>query len=382
MKSTSKFFCKAPFTEMSIDPRGEILPCCRYEGTLSALKDERIDKAWNNKNYKDLRTRFLNGEKPKECIDCWNAEESGNVSLRQSINLMAQDIDFDSNIVEKPPLYYEFKLSNRCNLKCRMCYASNSSSIAKETKINPLVILETTTPEERKHLLSNKIIGTHHEQIVFEWIKSAKHILFAGGEPFINKEIKIIIQYIEDQKLSKDIEVLLITNGTYWDDKFVSQLKNFKKLKFTISIDDIYERNDYQREMSDFNVIEENLIKFSSIFHKKIIFNCTINWYNIWEIEEFFKYADDINIPVSVQFVTAPVHLNIINLPIKIKKLINEKYKSSTDERIKLIVNRLNLPGKDLSFNFFNHVKHYDKLRNNSFTDVFSEWSRILLNEK
>jgi sulfatase maturation enzyme AslB (radical SAM superfamily) len=134
--------------------------------------------------------------------------------------------------------------------------------------------------------------------------------------------------------------------------------------------------------MSDFNVIEENLIKFSSIFHKKINFNCTINWYNIWEIEEFFKYADDINIPVSVQFVTAPVHLNIINLPIKIKKLINEKYKSSTDERIKLIVNRLNLPGKDLSFNFFNHVKHYDKLRNNSFTDVFSEWSRILLNEK
>ena len=150
MKPTSKFFCKAPFTEMSIDPRGAILPCCRYKGILSTLKDERIDKAWNNKNYKDLRTSFLNGEKPKECIDCWNAEDSGNESLRQSINWMAKDIDFDSNIVEKPPLYYEFKLSNGCNLKCRMCFYGNSSSIAKETK----------TLGVRKYLLSNKIIGT------------------------------------------------------------------------------------------------------------------------------------------------------------------------------------------------------------------------------
>jgi organic radical activating enzyme len=353
---------------MSIDPRGAILPCCRYMGTMSFLKDERIDLAWNNKNYKDLRTRFLNNEKPKECVDCWNAEDAGDESLRQVINGWSQDIEFDSNIVETPPIYYEFKTTNVCNLKCRMCGSFNSSSIAKETE----------TLEVRNHFLSDKLINSHHEEIIYKWLKTTKYILFAGGEPFVNTEIKTIIEHIETNDLSKDIEVLMVTNGTHWNDKFVSQLKQIKNFNLRISLDDVGKRNDYQRERSSFDIIEVNFIKFLIAFPKKVMFNCTINWYNIWEIEELFEYADDWLTPVSVQFVTHPPYLNIINLPLKTKTRINKKYKSSNDPRIKAILSRLNLPGKDLSNKFFTFNDHYDKLRNNNFKEVFPEWSRII----
>ena len=365
-----KNYCAAPFTHISIDPRGVLLPCCRYQTPLSNLDDERIDEGWNNQNFQDLRTQFLNGEKPSGCSDCWRAEESGNQSLRSVINGWAKDKHFDSPVVESPPVYFEFKTTNVCNLKCRMCGSFNSSQIAKETE----------TMETRKHYLKHKIIGTHHEPIVNEWLNTAEYILFAGGEPFVNEEIKEIMTYIDENNLN-DITTLMVTNGTHWNEKFVEQLKSLTDLDIRISLDDIYERNNYQREGSNFDVIEENFVKFSTNFYGKIMFNCTMNWYNIYHIDEFLQYADDFNTPISIQYVEQPSYLNISNLPINIKNIICDKFKDTQDERIKKIIRRMMIDGEDLINRFYSHVDLYDKMRNNNFKIAFPEWSEILDNE-
>ena len=362
-------FCSAPFTQISIDPRGVLLPCCRYPKPLSDLKDERIDEGWNSKAYQELRQRFLDGEKPEECNDCWHAEESGIESLRQVINFWNKDKTFSSSFVETPPEHWEFKTTNVCNLKCRMCGSFNSSQIAKETE----------SAEVRNHYLAHKLIGTHHEPIIYEWLKKADYILFAGGEPFVNQEIKKIMDYLDNENLNS-VRTLMVTNGTHWNDKFVSQLKKLESLDIRISLDDIYARNDYQREGSNFDVIEENFIKFSREFPGKITFNCTMNWYNIYYIDEFLEYADDFNTPVSIQFVEQPVYLNITNLPQEIKNIVNQKFETNDDERIQLILNRMNLEGTDQLDSFWNHINFYDKLRDNNFEKAFPEWSEILNN--
>ena len=93
---------------------------------------------------------------------------------------------------------------------------------------------------------------------------------------------------------------MIVTNGTHWNEKFVEQLKSLTDLDIRISLDDIYERNNYQREGSNFDVIEKNFIKFSTNFYGKIMFNCTMNWYNIYHIDEFLQYADDFNTPILI----------------------------------------------------------------------------------
>lgn len=365
-----KNFCAAPFTHISIDPRGVLLPCCRYKTPLSNLDNERIDEGWNNQNFQDLRTQFLNDEKPAACSDCWTAEESGNESLRSVINGWAKDKKFNSPIVEDNPIYFEFKTTNVCNLKCRMCGSFNSSQIAKETE----------TIEVRKHFLKHKIIDTHHEPIVNEWLNGAKYILFAGGEPFVNEEIKKIMTYIDKHGLNK-IKTLMVTNGTHWNDKFVNQLKSLSNLDIRISLDDIYERNDYQREGSDFNIIEKNFIKFTKNFYGKIMFNCTMNWYNIYYIDEFLEYADDFNTPVSIQYVESPSYLNIANLPTDVKEIICNKFKDTQDERIKKIIRRMMLDGENHINKFYAHITKYDTMRNNDFATAFPKWNEILENE-
>lgn len=365
-----KYFCKAPFTQMSIDPDGGVLPCCKYTKALGYLKDERIDDIWNNDNYKKLRSQFLNGEKPEECSDCWHVEDAGGKSLRYAQNSWAKRMNFTRAQVDTSPLYYEFKTTNVCNLKCRMCGPINSSQIAKEE----------STPEIRKYYLSNKIINTHHEPILKDWFDDCRYILFAGGEPLVNNEIKSIANYLDDHDLLENIQILVVTNGTHYDEKFVKQFRKIKRFHLRISLDDIHERNDYQREGSSFDVIQKNVRKFRKDFDD-VMFNCTMNWYNIWEIDKFFAFCDSVSVPVGpMQFVENPSWLNISNLPESVKKKINEKFKDSTDQRIRVILNRMNLPGENLIERFWDHVIHYDLLRNNDFQKAFPEWSEILNN--
>ena len=97
------------------------------------------------------------------------------------------------------------------------------------------------------------------------------------------------------------------------------------------------------------------------------MFNCTMNWYNIYHIDEFLQYADDFNTPISIQYVEQPSYLNII--------------KDTQDERIKKIIRRMMIDGEDLINRFYSHVDLYDKMRNNNFKIAFPEWSEILDNE-
>jgi len=253
-----------------------------------------------------------------------------------------------------------------------MCGPFNSSQLAKEN--------ETISKELRNHYLAHKLIDTHHEPIVYEWLKKADYILFAGGEPFVNQEIKKIMDYIDQNDLNH-IRTLIVTNGTHWNEKFTNQLKKLDNLDIRISLDDIYERNDYQRDGSNFDIIEQNFINFSRHFPGQIMFNCTINWFNIFHIDEFLEYADDFNTPVSIQYVEQPMYMNIIHLPVQIKELINHKFGMSNDERIQLILNRMNIKSTldwDVPLRFFRHIDWYDPIRKSDFNKAFPEWSKIL----
>ena len=362
-------FCKAPFIQLSIDPRGSMMPCCRYQGSPTYLKDQRIDKGWNGPEFQKIRSQFLEGEEPTECKSCWKDEASGDSSLRHVINQWAEKESFDSNIAP-PPQYYEFKTTNVCNLKCRMCSSFNSSSIAKESE----------TKEIRDFWLSDKLINTHHEAILNSWLSHMKYVMLAGGEPFVNNEIKTIVKNIIAHGYNKDIDLDMVTNGTHWNEDFIAELEKFPDFMLHVSIDDLYERNDYARGNSSFSVIENNLRKFILRFGiDKVRINCTVNWYNIWYIDEILEYTEYFKIPINIAFVNNPSYLDIVNLPDYVKNKINKKYQENNNIHMVNILSRLNLDGVNELETFTEHVIHYDELRTESFFKVFPEWAEVLL---
>ena len=183
-------FCPAPWINISTDVNGSIRPCCRYEQPggqskykMPWMKNGKLDEIYNGPEMQALRDAFKNGIEPNECSWCWKEEAVGIKSFREKY-LERNYLYSEDDLI---PQIYDLKLSNVCNLKCRMCGPQASSSIAKEENIS------------NEYWLENKIIGTENENVFFnDWLPAMQELELTGGEPFFSPENKQLIERIVD----------------------------------------------------------------------------------------------------------------------------------------------------------------------------------------
>ena len=140
MTTIGKFFCIAPFTQITFGPTGGYSPCPEIGGR--PWKDSTVDvvKMWNSKEFDDLRTSFLNNEKNKVCDRCWGQEDYGNSSLRKRLLIDNPDKRFnkgelipflESGYIDGPK-QINIMVGNICNLRCRICGPGRSSTYGVE----------------------------------------------------------------------------------------------------------------------------------------------------------------------------------------------------------------------------------------------------------
>jgi radical SAM protein with 4Fe4S-binding SPASM domain len=153
----SATFCIMPWIHIYIDQQGRVGPCCEFESSnlLTDVRRIPIKQIPNSAEYQKLRLAMLAGEKPASCKNCWKREAEGLPSLRQGFtNKFKQFIvphtDEDGTIDFKLR-YVDARLSNLCNLKCRMCSGTYSSSIAQEENVlykNSIYLTQQLTDSE------------------------------------------------------------------------------------------------------------------------------------------------------------------------------------------------------------------------------------------
>lgn len=365
-------FCVAPWVSISTDVNGSIRPCCRYEQPekqqqykMPWLKDGDIHDLYNGEEMKKLRQAFLDGKMPYECHWCWSEEKAGIESFRERYNAREYNYDLDN----PSPQILDLKLSNICNLKCRMCSPQASSLIAKEQG------------KSNEYWIQNKIIGTEQEKTFFnQWVPNMKELELTGGEPFFSPENKELLTKIVDSGYAKNIKLLITTNGMFYIPELMEKISNFKYVTFSLSIDDLGPRLEYARGNANWNLISKNLKQMKKNYPDfSINIYRTINNYNIYHLDELDRYClkEDINIVNGV--LHDPKHLCIQHLPKIIKQEITEKYESLNSNPYEGILSFMNTPGRDALFSFHTETKRLDNIRNESFVKAFPEWSELLL---
>lgn len=101
-------------------------------------------------------------------------------------------------------------ITNECNLKCQHCYASSGTKLSNELSYREIL------------------------SIVDELEKlSFNYITISGGEPFMRSDIFDIIQYIT----SKNIHVMITSNGTLLNDENLKRCKELNIDSIQISLD-------------------------------------------------------------------------------------------------------------------------------------------------
>jgi pyruvate-formate lyase-activating enzyme len=379
--------CPAPWFHLSTDVNGSLRPCCKFaqpehqtENKMPWMSEDTLDVLWNGSQFRKLRQSFIDGVQPPECEICWSEEENNVPSYRQNLLTWRKDIwnHVNFNTAEaSSPRSFDFKLTNVCNMKCRICSPQASSLFLKESEKQ----FGSEFPN-KNYWLQKKIFDTSNEVIFMSWLPFVLDIELTGGEPLLSYENQLMLKTIRDAGHADHINLTITTNGKIFNSDFNDILQCFKKVTISLSIDDICERIEYHRFPCKWNEILNNIHSYFNLSDKHsnitVYLYCTVSNLNVFYLHEYVEFFKEYVLNRRVNF--GMLHYNdwfaIKNLHPYIKDLLIDKYENTTI--LKPVVNFLRGSGSDKTHEFLIKTDAFDSIRNQNFATTFPEWHDIL----
>ena len=381
---------------MSGNNDGSTKMCCMAQnnyGGKNRLGEISILENFNNSKALVIRENLNNGIRDPGCSLCWQEEDAGRESKRVRDNhRYNHEI---SNGLRQPYeglAKLELNLGNTCNIKCRTCHSTISSTWMKEDyDLNHKTISFKDYSANMK-----KYHQTYDEDSPF-WedltdnLPTIKQFDFYGGEPFLSKKMWEILKICVDKGYASDIELHYNTNGTNWP-KEVELFKNFKSVNLSFSIDGIGERFEYMRYPAVWDEVKENMQRAVQLNkdHKNLSLSwcITLSNLNIYYLPEILDeyYTNWNEFGFYLNLVHGPEHYNVSIMPSDVKEKVLEKLntisKSYTDawfhlEGIIGFIKNGNFNKKEWRV-FVNTVKTHDDYRKQDFYKTFQEYASIV----
>lgn len=159
-----------------------------------------------------------------------------------------------------PPEHVYFSLTNRCNLKCKMCSVSTPESA-----------VQGELPFDECKDIIDQIADLKIE-----------HIIFSGGEPIIRADIFELIEHAVSRKIKM---ITLISNGSLIGSEVARRLVDSGLTHITLSLDGLEQTHDFirgkgvfKRALRTIDVINQakGNRKFPTVGINFTIMNCNV----------------------------------------------------------------------------------------------------------
>jgi radical SAM protein with 4Fe4S-binding SPASM domain len=123
----------------------------------------------------------------------------------------------DKMIENNNIFYFQWHITDRCNLRCKHCYQDNYTG-------------ETEISIQELENIADELLRT-----LSKWNKKGD-LSITGGEPFLRKDLFSFLEYLNSSEAVCNLDIL--TNGTIITNDIVKSLKNISKLRrVQISLD-------------------------------------------------------------------------------------------------------------------------------------------------
>ena len=396
----NKTFCVLPFVHFHVDTDSTYKPCCVSDrGPASVMGDvnkNTLEEIFNSEKMKQFRLDLLNGVKrPEICSTCYKAEDSNFISYRTGMNDQLKRHIKPAIEAVQPDGYMDPKLkswdirfSNLCNLKCRTCGPTYSTTHAKESKYHVGMLFDDLIAFDS----SRDPLESQYEHV--------ENIYFAGGEPMIMPEHYNTLKKLIEIDKAKEVILYYNSNMTkleYNKNYMPDYWKEFESVSLGMSIDAFGERANYIRNGSvKWNKIEENIVKLQNYDNIHYFIGPALSLLNAHHLTDMHKYfvensliksVDNINLNIVFE----PPYYSVKLLSPKLKKEIQEKVKQHfvwleeqganevTHERFQTFYEYLSesfdkeMEDKLLN-NFIWYTAKQDSYRNEHFPDTFPEY--------
>jgi hypothetical protein len=204
--------CMAPWTHTYLSPQTERRLCCasrepaqsfeQYIDTESGTGQYHpvtLEQHWNSEHMRGVRRRMIAGETLPECAVC--NEKLLNTDVYRSYfnrlfghkyNELWSSTDATGHTTMKP-VSWDYRFSNLCNFKCRMCGDMLSSSWETEQRQHNMIDWTNSKNNWMQPEIKRQITQFQDSQIEAEFAKAVEQhrveeVYWVGGEPLMYEQ--------------------------------------------------------------------------------------------------------------------------------------------------------------------------------------------------
>lgn len=383
--SPNKVFCMAPWRHTYISPQGERRLCCasREEHSfqkqyIDATNDQRygeikesktnvedfnpvsLKEHWNSPYMREIRRKLMAGERIPQCDVC-NEDILSISSYRKwftghlFIDQIQQAFDStdESGYTTMDPVSFDYRYSNLCNFKCRMCGEQLSSSWETEKKINnlwspknqPFMIPEIKSKMEQFQV---EVVEPEFKDAISRGI--VEEIYWVGGEPLM---YDIHWWALDEMIKNGSAEHCFLRYNTnlsrveYKNQKLYDYLPQFKDWIICASIDGTGDIVEYIRTGINWNNWLENFKQGLTLpgGKDKMLLDLTITGPGMFSLVDLFDLSLELDVRIETKL-TFAFHDDIMMTPMSwprkildriIDELLAKMEPKATDKQMSLI---------------------------------------------
>jgi len=321
--------CLAPWTHTYLSPQTERRLCCasrepaqnfkQYIDTKEGTNEynpQTLEEYWNGENIRRIRMQMLNDEVPPECVVCDKKLLNNDVYRDYFTHLFAhkwEDVivntDYDGYTSMKP-VSWDYRFSNLCNFKCRMCGPMLSSSweteARKQGKIEPWM-----EPSIKKSIekFQSTVVEEEFSQAVEE--HRIEEIYWVGGEPLMYdqhwKYMQRIIELGDGQGLYARYNTNLSRVSYKGIDLYDDILSKIRDWQICASIDGTGAVGEYIRTGLKYNEWLEYFKRGITYSRNRRMMRIdfTLTTPGLFELENICKLSDELGVDILAKVVFA-----------------------------------------------------------------------------
>ena len=212
-KGIPETLCMAPWTHTYLSPQTERRMCCASREPAQSFKQYidteagtgeynpiTLEEWWNGEHMRSVRVRMIRGETLPECEVCNNKLLNTDVYRSYFWNMFGDKYiqtmsttDWATGYYNGKPISWDYRFSNLCNFKCRMCGDMLSSAWETEQKQHEMINWADPKNNWQQPEVRKAITRFQDEQIEQEFAQAVEEhrveeVYWVGGEPLMYEQ--------------------------------------------------------------------------------------------------------------------------------------------------------------------------------------------------
>jgi sulfatase maturation enzyme AslB (radical SAM superfamily) len=366
--------CLAPWTHTYLSPQTERRLCCasrepaqnfeQYIDTAAGTGEYRpvtLAEYWNSESVRRVRRQMMAGEAPPECEVC-NQKLLNTDVYRSYFNQLfghkrTQLLAATDSTGRTPnlPISWDYRFSNLCNFKCRMCGDMLSSSWESEQRTHNMIDWSNSKnnwmrPEIKQQIteFQDTVIEQEFSQAVEQ--HRVEEVYWVGGEPLMYEQHWRYMQRIIELGDGKNVYARYNTNLSRVDYRgcnlYSDILAHIRDWQICASLDGTGRTGEYIRTGLDYGAWRLNFeqgLKYAQ-HRRQMRIDFTLTLPGLFEVQNIQKLADEYNVDVLAKVVfsfTPDIILSPLALPRKLLERKIEEIIPGTKGALRDVLNQL-----------------------------------------